>query len=81
MLNTSLQWCKIVHICELYAVKHVQKKRLLNLYVCANVVNFALFACASCERCRNCIICCAFLEFSGLTPSLLVMGAESANFA
>ena len=24
VFNTSLQWCKIVHICEIYAVNHVQ---------------------------------------------------------
>ena len=59
----------------------VCKKRILILYLCADVANFALFAGALCERCRICIIRCAFLEFSGLTPSLLVMGADSANFA
>ena len=36
---------------------------------------------ALCERCRICVIRCTFLEFSGLTPSLLVMGADSVNFA
>ena len=57
------------------------KERLLNFHLCANVANFALFASVLCERCRICVIRCAFLEFSGLTPSLLVMGADSANFA
>ena len=57
------------------------KKRILILYLCASVANFALFAGALCERCRICVVRCAFLEFSGLTPSLLVMGADSANFA
>ena len=56
-------------------------KKILILYLCANVVNFALFAGALCERCRICVVRCAFLEFSGLTFSLLVMGADSANFA
>ena len=46
-----------------------------------NVANFALFAHALCERCRICVIRWAFLEFSGLTPSLLVMGVDLANFA
>ena len=57
------------------------KKIILILYLCANVANFALFASALCERCRICIVRCAFLEFSGSTPSLLVMGADLANFA
>ena len=57
------------------------KKRLLNFHLCANVANFALFAGALCERCRICIIRCAFLVFSGLTPSLLVRCVDSANFA
>ena len=56
------------------------KKRLLNLYLCANVANFMFFAGAWCERCRICVVHSAILEFSGLTPSLLVMGADSANF-
>ena len=56
------------------------KKIILILYLCANVANFALFAHALCERCRIYIFRCAFLEFSGLTPSLLVMGADSVNF-
>ena len=56
------------------------KKRLLILYLCANVANSTLFASALCERCRICIVRCAFLEFSGLTPSLLGMGAGSVNF-
>ena len=49
------------------------KKIILILYLRANVANFALFARALCERCRICVIRCTFLEFSGLTPSLLVM--------
>ena len=57
------------------------RKRLLNFHLCANVANFVLFAGALCERCSICIIRCAFLEFSGLTPSLLVIGADSVNFA
>ena len=57
------------------------KKIILILYLCANVANFALFAGALCERCRICVVPCAFMEFSGLTPSLLVMGADSVNFA
>ena len=56
------------------------KKIILILYLCANVANFASFAHALCERCRICVIRCTFLEFSGLTPSLLVMGVDSANF-
>ena len=47
----------------------------------ANVANFALFAHALCERCGVCVIRWAFLEFSGLTLSQLVIGADSANFA
>ena len=39
----------------------------------ANVANFALFARALCERCRVCGIRVCFLEFSGWTPSLLVV--------
>ena len=84
MLDTSLHGARCVHICEIYAVKYVQKcvkKRLLNFHLCANVANFALFAGALCEGCRICIIRWAFLEFSGLTRSLLVIGADSANFA
>ena len=56
------------------------KKRILILYLCADVANFALFAGALCKRYRICVVHCAFLEFSGLTPSLLVMGVDSANF-
>ena len=47
----------------------------------ANVANFVLFARALCKRCRVCVIRCSFLEFSGLTLSQLVIGADSANFA
>ena len=57
------------------------KKRLLILYLCANVANFALFAGALCERRRTCVVRCTFLEFPGFTPSLLVMGTDSVNFA
>ena len=57
------------------------KKRLLILYLCANVANFTLFAGALCERRRTCVVHCTFLEFPGFTPSLLFMGADSANFA
>ena len=57
------------------------KKRLLILYLCANVANSALFAGALCERHRTCVVRCTFLEFPGFTSSLLVMGADSANFA
>ena len=56
-------------------------KKITYLVFMANVANFMLFARALCERCRICIIRCTFLEFSGLTPSLLVMGANSVNFA
>ena len=55
----------------------MSKKTLLNFHLCANVADFASFACALCERCRICIVHCAFLEFSGLTLSLLVMGVDS----
>ena len=58
-----------------------KKKRLLNFHLCASVANFVLFASALCEGCRICIIRWAFLEFSGLTLSLLVIGADSVNFA
>ena len=69
---------RCVHIYELYAVKQVQKYviRLLILYSWQ-----MLFARALCERCRVCIIRCTFVEFPQLTPSLLVMGADLANFA
>ena len=56
-------------------------KKITYLVFMANVANFALFACELCKRCRICVIRCTFLEFSGLTPSLLVMGADSVNFA
>ena len=56
-------------------------KKITYLVFAANVANFVLFARALCEKCRICIIRCIFLEFSRLTPSLLVMGADSANFA
>ena len=59
----------------------MSKKRLLNFHLCANIANFALFAGALCERCRICVIRCVILEFSGLTPSLLVIGVDSVNFA
>ena len=72
MLDTSLHGARCVHIGELYAVKHVQNK-ITYLVFAANVANFVLFARALCERCRICIIRCAFLEFTRLTPSLLVM--------
>ena len=76
MLGTSLHGERCVHICEIYAVKYVQKiinKRLLNLsswqmlrilcYLpvhCAKGAEFAAFA-----------VC--FLDFSGWTPSLVVV--------
>ena len=57
------------------------KKGYLSCVLFANVANFALFAGALCERRRTCVVHCAFLEFPGFTPSLLVMGVDSANFA
>ena len=57
------------------------RKDYLSCGLFANVVDFALFAGALCERHRTCIIRCPFLEFPGFTPSVLVMGADSANFA
>ena len=54
-------------------------KKITYLVFMANVANFALFARALCKRCRICVIRCTFLEFSGLTPSLPVMGADSVN--
>ena len=83
MFNTNLQWCKMCaymrNICSKTCAKCV-RERILILYLCANVANFALFAGAWCERHRICIVRCAILEFSRLTPSLLVMGADSVNF-
>ena len=72
-----------MHICKIDAVKCAKcvRKDYLSCVLFANVVNFALFAGALCERHRTCVIRCTFLEFSGLTPSLLVMGADSVNFA
>ena len=83
MLDTSLHGARCVHICEICAVKRVHKVYENNTYpvLAANVANFALFASALCEGCRICIIRWAFLEFSGLTLSMLVIGADSANFA
>ena len=72
-----------VHICEICAVKPVHNVYENNTYLVfvANVAKFVVFACALCERCRIYVIRCTFLEFSGLTPNLLVMGADLANFA
>ena len=56
-------------------------KKITYLVFMANVANLALFARALCKRCRVCVIHWAFLEFSGLTLSQLVIGADSVNFA
>ena len=82
--NTSLQWCKVCAYiqdrCGETCAKCVRKD-YLSCVLFANVVNFVLFAGVLCERCRTCVVCCTFLEFPGFTPSVLVMGADSANFA
>ena len=57
------------------------RKDYLSCVLLANVVDSMLFAGAWCERRRTCIIRCTFLEFPGFTPSVLVMGADTANFA
>ena len=57
------------------------RKDYLSCVLFANVADFALFAGVLCERCRIGIVRCTFLEFPGITPSLVVMGADSANFA
>ena len=69
------QWCKMCAYMRTICSKTCAKicKKITYLVFMANVANFALFARALCERCRICIIHCTFLEFSGLTPSLLVM--------
>ena len=74
---------RCVHIYIICAVKPVHKVYENNTYLvlAANVANFVLFARAMCERCRICVIRYTFLEFSGLTLSQLVIGADSANFA
>ena len=69
------------NICSETCAKCIKKKGYLSCVLFANVANFALFAGALCERRRTCIVRCTFLEFSGLTPSLLDMGADSVNFA
>ena len=53
------------------------RKDYLSCALFANVVDFALFAGSLCERHRTCIVCCTYLEFPGITPSLVVMGADS----
>ena len=68
------------NICSETCAKCVRKD-YLSCVLFANVANFTLFAGALCERRRTCIIRCTFLEFPAFTPSLLVMGADSANFA
>ena len=67
------------NICSETCVKCV-RKGYLSCVLFANVANFALFAGVLCERHRTCVVHCTFLEFSGLTPSLLDMGADSVNF-
>ena len=57
------------------------RKGYLSCVLFANVANFTLFAGALCEWHRTCIVRCTFLQFPGFTPSLLVMGVDSANFA
>ena len=62
-----------VHICDIYAVKHVQKcvrKDYLSCALFANVAGFVLFAGVLCERRRTCVIRSTFLEFPGITPSV-----------
>ena len=80
LVHNGARW---VHICEICAVKPVHNVYENNTYpvLAANVAKFALFARALCERCRICVIHCTFLEFSRLTPSLLVMVRIFANFA
>ena len=74
---------RCVHIYVICAVKPVHNVYENNTYLVlvANFANFAIFARAMCERCRICVIRCTFMEFSGLTPSQLVIGADSVNFA
>ena len=71
-----------VHICEICAVKPVHNVYENNTYLvlAANVAKFVLFARALCKGCKICVIRCTFLEFSRLTPSLLVMVWIFANF-
>ena len=72
--------CIYVNICSETGAKCVRKGSL-SCALFANVVDFALFAGALCKWHRICVVRCAFLEFSGLTPSLLGMGADLVNFA
>ena len=80
LVYNSARW---VYICGICAVKPVHNVYENNTYLVlvANVAKFVLFARALCESCRICVIRYTFLEFSGLTPSLSRMGADSANFA
>ena len=68
------------NICSETCAKCI-RKGYLSCVLFANVANFVLFAGALCERRRTCIVRRTFLEFSGLTPSLLDMGVDSVNFA
>ena len=49
MFNTSLQWCKIVHICELYAVKHVRTKDYLTC-MCVQMLRISRYLLVHCAK-------------------------------